>query len=164
MAERPDTDAGRREGGCRKDAAHALLEARREALVRRGRRALLLQLLCAGTATADDVADLLGPSPADLDPRWLGTVPGALALAGIIKRAGFISSCRPSRHASTLSVWELADRGAALLWLARNPDLPDPEPEEPDESGDGSGAPCPALPEPPTGSPTTFAQLPLPLT
>ncbi len=54
-------------------------------------------------------------------------------------------SARPIRHASVLTVWELADRAGALAWLARNPDLPDPP--EPD---DEAGAPSPA----PSGSPS----------
>ena len=79
--------AGQEEGESRKDAAHALLEARREVYIRRARRALLLRLLDAGTATADDVAERIGPTDNGIDPRWLGTVPGPLAIARIIRRA-----------------------------------------------------------------------------
>src|SRR5262245_29560534 len=110
MTTATDRQAGRREGECRKDAAHRRLEARRDVLVRRARRALLIHLLDAGTATADDVAESIGPGDPDIDPRWLGTVPGPLADAGIIRRAGFVTSTRPSRHASIISTWELADR------------------------------------------------------
>ena len=39
--------------------------------------------------------------------------------------AGYVRSCRPERHASVLAVWRLADRAAALAWLADNPELPD---------------------------------------
>jgi hypothetical protein len=146
MSTLEDRKAGQDEGESRKEAAHALLEARRDILIRRARRALLIRLLEAGTATADDVADRIGPTGAGIDPRWLGTVPGPLALAGIIRRAGYTRSARPIRHASVLSVWELADRAGALAWLARNPDLADlPEPED-------AGATSPA-PSGPSASP-----------
>ena len=145
MSTPEDRQAGQEEGERRKDAAHDRFEARREVLIRRARRALLIRLLKAGTATADDVADRIGPTGADIDPRWLGTVPGPLALAGIIRPGGYTRSARPSRHASILTVWELADRTGATTWLARNPDLPDPP--EPD---DEAGAPSPA----PSGSPS----------
>src|SRR5271166_2792995 len=95
-----DRKAGQREGERRKDAAHYLLESRREIYIRRARRALLLRLLEAGTATADDVAERIGLSPDGIDPRFLGTVPGPLARARLIRRAGFVSSTRPSRNAS----------------------------------------------------------------
>jgi hypothetical protein len=140
-----DRKSGQEEGENRKDVAHRRLEAHRDILIRRARRALLIRLLEAGTATADDVADRIGPTGAGIDPRWLGTVPGLLALAGIIRRAGYTKSARPIRHASVTAVWELADRAGALAWLARNPDLPDPT--EPD---DEVGAPSPT----PSGSPS----------
>jgi hypothetical protein len=112
-------------------------------LIRRARRALLSRLLTAGTATADDVAELVGPTTDGIDPRYLGTVPGALARLGIIRPVSYTKSARPSRHASIVTVWELGDRAAALAWLAHNPDLPDAEP------GDDAGWPCPA-PAPPS--------------
>jgi hypothetical protein len=133
------------EGERRRDAVHCLLEARREAYIRRARRALLHRLLEAGTATADDVAQRIGPAPEGIDRRFLGIVPGPLALARLICRIGFVPSARPSRHASILSVWTLADRAGVLAWLARNPDLPDPD--------EGDGAPCPATPKPPSPVP-----------
>ena len=139
--------AGGREGERRKDAVHALLEARRDVSIR---RALLMHLLDAGTATADNVADRLGPTPDGIDPRFLGTVPGLLARAGIIRPASIAKSARPSRHASLLTVWELADRAAALAWLSQNPDLPDPENED-----DGEGVPCLAPLTPPSDLPAS---------
>jgi hypothetical protein len=123
--------AGQEEGRSRKDAAHTLLEACRDVLIRRARRALLIQLMEAGTATADDVADRIGPTGADIDPRWRGTVPGPLARAGIIRRVGYCKSARPIRHSSVLSLWELADRAGAMTWLVRNTELPDPS--DPDD-------------------------------
>ncbi len=153
-----DRQAGRAEGERRKDAAHALLAARRSRLIRRGRRALLTHLLTAGTATADDVADSAGPIDPSIDPRWRGEVPGPLARAGIIRRTGYIASCRPIRHASVIAVWELADRAAALAWLAANPELP--EPDEPDAAGATSPTPSGSPSPPPLAvalaSPTHF--------
>lgn len=151
MSPLKDRKAGQQEGERRKDAAHSLLEAWREVYIRRARRALLLRLLEAGTATADDVAENSGPAPKGTDPRFLGTVPGPLARARLIRRAGFVSSARPSRHASILSVWELVDRAGAIAWLDRHPDVPDPEP------GDDAGAPSPTTSKPPSPEPLAVA-------
>jgi hypothetical protein len=126
--------AGQQEGECCKDAAHSLLEATREVCLRRARRALLVELLADGTATADDVVEMIGSAIEGIDPRWRGAVPGPLAQAGIIRDTGrSVKSSRPEAHARKLTVWELADRDAALAWLARHPNLSDPEPED----GDG---------------------------
>lgn len=116
---------GMAEGERSKLDALALLEARREVYVRRGRRALLTAALRSGTATADDVRDAV-ELPPDLDPRCLGPVPGRLAYDGVICAAGFTRSARPERHAGWSQVWELADRAAAERWLRDHPDLPDP--------------------------------------
>jgi hypothetical protein len=137
------------EGESRKDAAHHLLEARRDVLIRRARRALLLRLLDVGIVTADDVAELIGPTDPSIDRRWLGTVPGPLAIARIIRRAAYTKSARPIRHASVIAVWELADRAAAIVWLTRNPNLPEGE--------DDGGAPCLATPKPPSPTPLADA-------
>ena len=142
-----DRQGGQWEGECRRDSAFSLLEAWREVYIRRARRALLLRLLEAGTATADDVAEISGPAPKGIDGRFLGTVPGPLARAKIIRRTGFVASSRPSRHGSILSVWQLADRAGAIVWLARNPDLPEPDP------GDDAGAPSPTTSKPPSPAP-----------
>ena len=65
-------DAGPSEGERLKAAALALLEARRECYVRRGRRALLQAMLDGdGTATADDVRAAV-ELPADIDPKLFG--------------------------------------------------------------------------------------------
>jgi len=113
------------EGERRKSAAFALLEALRELYVLRGRRALLARLLDAPQATADDVRDAV-EMPDEINPVCLGVVPGPLARAGIIERVGFAESRRPDAHARPVSVWRLADRAAALAWLAAHPDRPDP--------------------------------------
>lgn len=119
------------DGEARKLDAHALLEARREVYVLRGRRALLAALLASGDATADDVRDTV-ELPDEINPVCLGVVPGLLARAGIIERVGFAESRRPDAHARPVSVWRLADRAAALAWLAAHPDRPDPTPAEAD--------------------------------
>ena len=93
---------------------------------------MLLRLLDAGTATADDVRAAV-ELPDGIDPRCLGAVPGPLADAGIIRRADYRPSSRPERHASIIAIWALADRAAALAWLAVHPELPDPS------EGEGDG-------------------------
>lgn len=136
----------------RKVAAHKLLEARRALHVLRGRRALLGKLLADGTATADDVRAAV-ELPPDIDPKCLGAVPGALARAGIIRRVGFASTNRAAAHARPVSVWQLADRTAALTWLAEHPDRPDPSPD--DDADDEPYLTFPDSPE--TESPTVTA-------
>jgi hypothetical protein len=143
--------SGQQEGKRRKDAAHSLLETTRARWVRRGRRALLAHLLEHGIGTADDVADSLGETPTEIDPRWLGAVPKALAQSGIIRCIDHVQSRRPSRHASTIKLWELASEGHALTWLTFHPEIPEPE-------GD-AGAPCPESPHSPP-SPASIAPQP----
>ena len=144
MSTPEDRKASKKEGESRKDAAHALLEARRDVLIRRARRALLLRLLEVGIATADDIAERIGPTDPSIDRRWLGTVPGPLAIARIIRRASYTKSARPIRHASIIAVWELADRAAALAWLAHNPEIAEPDDGDGATSPTPSGSPSPA--------------------
>lgn len=101
------------------------LESRREVYVLRGRRALLDALLCSGTATADDVRDAV-KLPPGINPKLFGAVPSALAKLGVIQQAGFVKTCRAVGHARPVAVWELADREAAVQWLADHPDTPAP--------------------------------------
>lgn len=115
----------RAEGERRKLAAHALLTARRELYILRGRRALLAALLENGEATADDVRRRV-EIPADVNPVCLGSVPGLLALAGIIRRVGFATTARPLAHARPVSAWALRDADAARAWLEAHPDRADP--------------------------------------
>lgn len=124
------------EGERRKADAHALLEARREVYVSRGRRALLRSMLDGdGRASADDVRGTLDLPP-ELDPRCLGAVPGRLAYDRIIASDGFTRSTRPEGHARWVQVWRLLDRAAAEQWLADHPDLADPD--EGEGPADGS--------------------------
>jgi hypothetical protein len=127
----PSPAAGRLEGERWKGAAHALLEARREVYIRRGRRALLSQLLRAGTATIDDVRDAV-PLSADIGPKLLAGFDeehNPLAEAGSIEAGDYVRSRRPEAHARPGTRWLLTDRTAALGWLAHNPNLPDADAE-----------------------------------
>jgi len=133
------------EGERRKLNAFAVLEAHRETLINRGRRALLRHLLDNDTATADDVraAVIL---PAGVNPKAFGSVPGELADAGIIAADGFAKSRRPEAHARPVQIWRLIDRDAALTWLGDHPDMPDPAPPTPPDAqgelfGEGRAAP-----------------------
>lgn len=109
-------------GEALKASAQALLEARRTALVLKSRRALLMALLTAETATADDVRQVV-ELPPGVDPKVFGAVPGMLARAGIIRRVGFAQTARAKAHARPVAVWKLADRSAALQWLAMHPEV-----------------------------------------
>lgn len=147
-----DIQTGQREGEARKQDTFGLLEARRQFIIRRARRALLSQLLHAGITTADDVAERVGPLAGGIDPRFLGTVPGPLADAGIIRDTGrAVKSSRPVAHARKITVWELDNRAAALAWLADHHDMPDPEPD------DSAGVSCPNPPISPTPAPFDVA-------
>ena len=119
------------EGARRRDEKLSLLAQRRARFIRHGQRVLLTTATNAGRASADDVHAAM-ELPADLDARFLGCVPVALAHAGLVRSAGFIKSIRPQRHASYIQLWALADREAAVRWLAENPDLPDPAPNDGD--------------------------------
>jgi hypothetical protein len=125
----PSPAAERLEGEQRKLSAHALLEAHREVYVRRGRLALLRQLLTAGTATIDDVRAVV-ELPPEINPKLFGAVPGPLAAAGIIRAAGYVPTRRKEGHARPVLCWQLADRDAAFAWLATHPDLPDRAPPD----------------------------------
>jgi len=116
---RTPTDA---DGELRKRAAHAQLEARRAALVRRARRALLKAMLAdgRGQATADDVRSSV-ELPPEVNPVCLGCVPSSLVAAGIITRAGYRPSLRAAGHARPVTIWQLIDRAAARRWLAEHP-------------------------------------------
>ena len=57
----------RSDGESRKHEAHAILQARRDLYVRRGRRELFKTALLIGSATADDVRACV-QLPADIDP------------------------------------------------------------------------------------------------
>jgi hypothetical protein len=112
------------EGERRKQDAFATLTANREAVIRRAQRALLTVLLETGSATADDVRELV-ELPPGINAKCFGAAPGPLARAKIIRADGFAKTCRPVGHARPVTVWALADRNKALRWLADHPDLED---------------------------------------
>ena len=116
---------GQEEGERRKADAFAMLAAHREIVIRRAQRALLTVLLETGSATADDIRDLVDLPPG-IGPKLFGAAPGPLARAGIIAPAGFTKTCRPVAHSRPVTVWRLADRVAARCWLWDHPDLEDP--------------------------------------
>ena len=122
------------EGERLKGDALALLADRRETVVRRAQRALLTVLLKTGSATADDVRELV-KLPPGVNPKVFGAAPGPLARAGLIGADGFAKTARPVGHARPVTVWTLADRDGAIRWLADHPELPDPAG---DDQGDGS--------------------------
>jgi hypothetical protein len=111
------------DGEAPKRFALDLLENRREEIVGRARRALLSYLLEHGAGTIDRVRELV-PVPPSINPKLFGAVPGPLALSGIIRPAGFTKTTRTAGHARPVTIWELADRAAALKWLATHPDGP----------------------------------------
>lgn len=97
---------------------------RRPALIRSTQRALLTCLMDGGTATIEDARDAV-EVPEGFNPKAFGSVPGTLARAGVIRRAAYVTAQRPAAHARPLSLWELADRDAAMAWLATHPELSD---------------------------------------
>ena len=118
---------GAAEGERLKADALALLEARREVYVRRGRRALLAGNARRGRHRQRPMMFMSLWNCRRNRPPLFGIGPRAGSpMTKIIRAAGFVRSTRPERHASWLQVWELADRGKALRWLADHPDLPDP--------------------------------------
>lgn len=148
----PDRDdmrrKGRQDGERRKRRTLTALEARRELFVLRGRRALLAMLLEAGSATADDVRDVV-TLPTDIRPTLFGSVPSQLAFAGIIRADGFVKTARPKAHARPIQRWALVERSKAEQWLIDHPDRPDDPP-----SGNAvSGSPDPIID--PAGGSTT---------
>lgn len=129
---------GLAEGVAARDAAHALLSARRGDVVRLGQRALIQALLLADVATADDVREAF-EVPAGVDPVCLGAVPGPLARAGIIRRDGWEPTTRPAGHARPVSRWRLLDRSAAVGWLMSHPP-PQKKPATPKDDPASCGA------------------------
>jgi hypothetical protein len=100
-----DSQPGTHEGKRRRDKAHSLLEAHRDIYIGRARQALILHLLELGTATADDVAERTGPAPTEIDPRFLGTVPGPLARSATPQflRSGNLST-EPGRLPGSVAI------------------------------------------------------------
>lgn len=83
-------------------------------LVSQGQLAMLDALLRSpdGTATIDDATSDLSRKFAD-GGKWRGSVTRTLASRGAIEKAGYATSCRPSRHACPTTRWKLKDRARA---------------------------------------------------
>lgn len=109
-------------GESRRDAALALLRAHRAALVRDLTRATVRLAVDRNTVTADDVRAVV-PIPPGIRPVVVGAALRDVALSGIVRRIGYRPSTRPAAHARPLAVWQLADRDAALAWLAAHPPI-----------------------------------------
>jgi hypothetical protein len=105
-----------RDAQARKLHALATLQAQHGTRVLAAQRAMVRVLLERGECTIEHVRAALR-LPDGKPTRWLGAVPGELRRAGIIRRAGFAETTRAVAHARPVSVWELANRAAALLWL-----------------------------------------------
>lgn len=108
------------DGEARRDAALALLRARRADLIRVLQAAALRVALERGEVCADDVRALVAIPPA-MSPKCVGAAFRELADAGYLRRAGFRNSNRPIAHARPLSVWRLADAAGAAARLAALP-------------------------------------------
>jgi hypothetical protein len=128
MAPTTNPDPGLTEGERRRDAAHALIRARRAALARRVQRAFVRHLLDHGADTTDPVRDQV-PIPLGTDPRLVGAAVREQALAELIRQNGRRRSRRPVAHGRDLPVWAIIDRAVALDWLREHADIADPEPD-----------------------------------
>jgi hypothetical protein len=126
----PVDSAGLSEGERRRDAALDLLQQHRACLVRRVQRAFLALLLDGAPSTSDPVRAQVRLPPGS-DPRCVGAAVRGLAALRLIRRAGLARSTRPEAHGRDLPLWALADRAAALAWLADHPELPEPDQGEP---------------------------------
>ena len=117
---------GEGEGERYKADALALLADRREAVVRRARRALLTALLEDGTATVDAVRAVV-ELPSGINPKVFGSAPGELARHRHHRRRRLREDVPNRGPCRPITVWALADRAAAERWLRDHPDLPDPD-------------------------------------
>ena len=106
----------------RKLAAHVLLEVHREAYLRLARRTLLEVLFEYGTASIDDVRDLV-KVPATINPKFFGAVPGHFARLNIISSQSMVKTRRKVAHARHVTLWRLTDIGKAKEWLRTHPAL-----------------------------------------
>ncbi len=110
------------EGERRRDAALHLLSVLRERTVREAQRALLQVCLERGSATIDDVRDVV-TIPDGVNPVCVGASPRPLAEAGLIRRLGYVTTRRPVAHARPVSLWGLTDFPGAADWLTTHPPI-----------------------------------------
>lgn len=97
-------------------AGHALADAGAKAAADRAERIsagykaaareLVLELVKDGqTVTSEEVRERL-PPPEGADPRALGHVFRMLSKEGLIERAGYVQSTRPTSHVCNVAVWK----------------------------------------------------------
>jgi hypothetical protein len=117
----PGCRCGTAEGERRMADAFAVLAANREAVIRQAQHALLTTLIETGSATADDVKELV-ELPPGINAKCFGAAPGPLARAKSICADGYAKTCRPEAHARLVTVWRLANPEAAERWLREHPE------------------------------------------
>ena len=123
------------QGERRKADALAILTERRETVVRRAQRALLTVLLNAGSATADDVRELV-ELPPGINAKCFGAAPGATCSDWHHSRCRLREDMPAGRR--TLGPllsgrWPIVAK--AQRWLDVHADLPDPPEDEPPADG-----------------------------
>src|SRR5262245_62034942 len=103
----PTHTAGRLEGECRRDEGMALAAANHQILIWRCQLALLdvIRSRPDRTASTDDATENLWRRFLN-GGKWRGEVTRGLARLGLIRKAGVITSARPSRLAGYLSLWQ----------------------------------------------------------
>ena len=119
----PRKDDSMREGERRKGEAFANLEAHREVILLKARRAFCGVLLEKGRATIDDVRSVI-ILPDGMNPVCMGPVATSFARLRWIERAGFIQTTRAEGHARPVSIWELKSPNGVAQWLRDHPDRP----------------------------------------
>ncbi len=102
--------------------AHQNLEVHREAYLRLARRTLLEVLFEYGTASIDDVRDLV-KVPTSINPKFFGAVPGVFARLSIITAHSIVKTRRRVAHARHVTLWRLTDIGKAQEWLRTHPPI-----------------------------------------
>jgi hypothetical protein len=125
----PTPAAGLALGEARRDVALEQLRDCRPMLIRRVQRTYLVLLLDRGPSTIDPVRALV-PLPTEIDPRLVGAAVRQFAALLLIHRAGLSRSVRPQAHGRDLPMWAVADRAAAVAWIASHPELPEPAAED----------------------------------
>lgn len=136
-----DREQGRREGERLRDEAVARVERHRAIWVRLIQRAMVRHLMTCPTATTDDIRPVVDV-PAEIGRAGWGAAVQGLVKARLVRRVGYVTSSRPSRHACPVVLWELAvEHAAALAWLDAHPKLPDPDDDAAGPMGSAPSSP-----------------------
>lgn len=136
----PRKEDGRCEGERRKAEAFGKIEANREAILRKARRAFATLGLANGCVTIDDVRAAV-ELPPGTNPTCFGPVATPFARMKFVERVGFVESARPEAHCRPVGVWEVTSRDGLRLWLATHPELPMPTANN---TGESAGTDSPA--------------------